>query len=153
MLSVEEGNMDPLLSYRVGSPNIVSETFDDEVVIVNLDDGNYYSLNNVGVEIWGIIKDGAQVDEIASHIARRYGGNHNNIRESVYAFAEKLLQENLISSCDKNESKTIKTPSADTQPDKLEFKAPVLQKYTDMQELLLLDPIHEVDDSGWPSKK
>jgi hypothetical protein len=27
---------------------------------------------------------------------------------------------------------------------------PVLDKYTDMQELLLLDPIHEVDDAGWP---
>ena len=145
--------MDPLTSYRVGSPNIVSETFDDEVVIVNLDDGNYYSLNNVGVEIWGIIKDGAQADEIASHIARRYNENNDNIEKRVYDFVEKLLQENLISSCDKNESKTITTPRVDTQPDKLEFKAPVLQKYTDMQELLLLDPIHEVDDSGWPSKK
>lgn len=27
-----------------------------------------------------------------------------------------------------------------------------LTKYTDMQELLLLDPVHEVDDEGWPSR-
>jgi hypothetical protein len=26
----------------------------------------------------------------------------------------------------------------------------VLQKYTDMADLLLLDPIHEVDEQGWP---
>jgi hypothetical protein len=26
----------------------------------------------------------------------------------------------------------------------------MLQKFTDMQDLLLLDPIHEVDESGWP---
>ena len=33
------------------------------------------------------------------------------------------------------------------------FVAPVLQKHTDMQDLLLLDPIHEVDETGWPSLK
>ena len=30
------------------------------------------------------------------------------------------------------------------------FEAPVLEKYTDMQTLLLVDPVHEVDDRGWP---
>ena len=28
---------------------------------------------------------------------------------------------------------------------------PRLRKYTDMQDLLLLDPIHEIDQSGWPN--
>ena len=27
-----------------------------------------------------------------------------------------------------------------------------LGKYTDMQELLLLDPVHEVDEAGWPNR-
>ena len=30
------------------------------------------------------------------------------------------------------------------------FETPVLEKYTDMAELLLLDPIHDVDATGWP---
>jgi hypothetical protein len=30
---------------------------------------------------------------------------------------------------------------------------PVLERYTDMQELLFLDPIHDVDESGWPHRK
>jgi hypothetical protein len=30
------------------------------------------------------------------------------------------------------------------------FEPPVLEQYTDMQDLLLLDPIHEVDEQGWP---
>ena len=34
------------------------------------------------------------------------------------------------------------------------FQAPSLQKYTDMEEMLALDPIHEVDEEmGWPSAK
>jgi hypothetical protein len=34
-----------------------------------------------------------------------------------------------------------------------EFSRPILTKYTDMKELLLLDPIHEVDETGWPNPK
>jgi len=30
------------------------------------------------------------------------------------------------------------------------FEPPVLTTFSDMQELLWLDPIHEVDDAGWP---
>jgi len=31
------------------------------------------------------------------------------------------------------------------------YKAPELDTYEDMQDLILLDPIHEVDESGWPN--
>jgi hypothetical protein len=34
-----------------------------------------------------------------------------------------------------------------------EFVTPCLQKYTDMEELLLIDPIHEIDEVGWPSAR
>ena len=51
---------------------------------------------------------------------------------------------------DVNKSDNNATPP---QQDNLNFEKPVLQKHTDMQELLLLDPIHEIDEKGWPSKK
>jgi hypothetical protein len=33
------------------------------------------------------------------------------------------------------------------------WSSPVLSIYDDMQDLLLLDPIHDVDESGWPAIK
>ena len=30
------------------------------------------------------------------------------------------------------------------------YQAPVLQAFDDMQDLLLFDPIHEVEPTGWP---
>ena len=33
------------------------------------------------------------------------------------------------------------------------YSPPVLNSYTDMEELLLLDPIHDVDQAGWPMPK
>ena len=33
------------------------------------------------------------------------------------------------------------------------FEPPLISKYSDMQELLILDPIHDVSDAGWPNPK
>jgi hypothetical protein len=33
------------------------------------------------------------------------------------------------------------------------YTKPVLNKYTDMQQLLLADPLHEVQEAGWPHTK
>jgi hypothetical protein len=36
-------------------------------------------------------------------------------------------------------------------PAGVSFRAPRLEKHTDMQDLILLDPVHEVDPQrGWP---
>jgi hypothetical protein len=35
----------------------------------------------------------------------------------------------------------------------VEFVMPLIEKFADMQELLLLDPIHEVKDAGFPYQK
>jgi hypothetical protein len=40
-------------------------------------------------------------------------------------------------------------PSGEPSP-REPFAAPALNTFSDMQELLLLDPIHEVDEAGWP---
>ena len=43
--------------------------------------------------------------------------------------------------------------ASDENKVKSAWQAPLLQKFTDMQALLLLDPIHEVDSAGWPQPK
>jgi hypothetical protein len=32
------------------------------------------------------------------------------------------------------------------------FDEPLVERFTDMQNLLLLDPIHEVTEEGWPQQ-
>jgi hypothetical protein len=33
------------------------------------------------------------------------------------------------------------------------YKAPALAVHEDMQDLITLDPIHDVDQVGWPTRK
>jgi hypothetical protein len=149
--------MDSLTQYRINSPKVIHETIDGETVIVNLDSGNYYSLDSIGAEIWDSVGKGFRVDHIIEDISCRYTGEREEIGRAVRLFVNELLQEALISSLESgaagsqaaHETPVISAP-ADGLPD---FNAPTLQKYSDMQDLLLLDPIHEVDETGWPNAK
>jgi hypothetical protein len=31
-----------------------------------------------------------------------------------------------------------------------EYRSPAIERFDDLEELLVLDPIHEVDEAGWP---
>jgi hypothetical protein len=66
----------------------------------------------------------------------------------VQALLKDLAAEDLISPTESAGSAA--TPGPGTRAP---YAAPTLQKHTDMQDLLLLDPIHEVDETGWPSVK
>jgi hypothetical protein len=52
--------------FRVSNPNVMSETIDGEVIIINLATGTYYSLKDVGAEIWSLVDGGATAEDISA---------------------------------------------------------------------------------------
>jgi hypothetical protein len=128
------------MSYRLNSPSVIHETIDDEVVIINLDKGHYYSLDGCGARIWKGLVGGASASAIASGLE----GASAEIEAGVLALAAELESEGLIVPGESDGGGAALDGPA------LPFKAVTLQRYSDMEELLLLDPIHEVDQQGWP---
>lgn len=68
-------------------------------------------------------------------------------------FVSKLIDEQLILAANGEQPAASSKGNEQPSPSPVPFEPPVLEKYTDMQDLLLLDPIHEVDDTGWPKRK
>lgn len=143
--------------YRINSPKVIHETIDGETVIVNLDSGNYYSLDGVGAEVWALIERGLPAGEIVEDIVRGYAGGHNDMVKTLHRFMDELQREDLISVFESEECKagarSGEKAVAQSTKQSLVFEPPVLHSYTDMQDVLLLDPIHDVDETGWPSPK
>ena len=67
---------------------------------------------------------------------------------SVGKFVDRLEDEKLIVPSESNCDNTAK---ADMPVVNMKFDIPAYQKFDDMQEMLLLDPIHEVSEAGWPN--
>ena len=135
--------------FRVNTPTVTHETIDGEAVIINLDSGNYYSLVDAGSFIWSIVERGASASEVQQLVQQTYQGNATEIDRGVQELLAQLQQENLIVPVDGATDLTEVLPSQNGHEKPL-FNAPLLNKFSDMQELLLLDPIHDVDEAGWP---
>jgi len=130
--------------------NIVHEIIDGEVVVANINNGNYYNISGLGTNIWEFLQLGAGYDDIIKTITAHYPNvDGAQISSEINNFISELQKEELIphiSSASAQCAEAItKLPPT--------FVVPKFEKFTDMQALLLLDPIHEVDVSGWPHEK
>ena len=139
---------------QINRPDVVHDIIDGEAVIVNLKSGNYYSLEKVGAEVWNLIALGKQISQIVAAICNRYASQTGEIDQSIKSLIDNLLKENLVVPCN-GDSHFNLDADGQVEPDQNsirgKFESPVLQKYTDMQDLLLLDPIHDTDETGWPN--
>lgn len=135
--------MTPGKTYSVNSQRAISETLDGETIIINLETGSYYSMNAGGSKVWELLQKGYSAEAIAEYL-----GDEKAVLDLVALLtADKLIIEN-------------QNPPANLAPlEKLEMEstgmnaAPAITKYEDMQEMLLADPVHDVEASGWPNLK
>ena len=143
--------MDRTTRFRVNSPKIIWETVDGEVLLIDLGTGNYYSLRGTGAVIWHAVAQGARVSEIAALLERAYEGE-NELEIALTRFLEEIAAEGLVIPVTADDEET--TALAYTVVSGAAFETPQLEKYTDMQELVLLDPVHDFEEAeGWPRKR
>src|SRR5215210_7409000 len=129
--------------FQLNSPPVVLETVDEETIIVNLDTGSYYDLNHSGGRLLEALDGGAALDGAIDAVAAAYAVERSQLAGAAEALVAQLAEEGIVVAADgaaaANGSVNGSTPPAKS------YEAPALSKYTDMQELLLLDPVHEVD--------
>jgi hypothetical protein len=134
--------MDKLL--RPNEPNVISEPMEEELVVINLETGCYYSLNSTAAVIWHNLEKGVTPKNIAEIFFEYKDDSKDDNKYKIESFCNYLKDERLM--IESNEVRAEeKLPIV-----KIKFEKPVIEKFSDMQEMLLLDPIHEVDDKGWP---
>jgi coenzyme PQQ synthesis protein D (PqqD) len=135
------------------NPSTVHERFGDETVILNLDSGIYYNVQGTGTVIWSLVSEGVSEAAILQRMRAKYAGNGDEIAGATTKFLDQLVMESLVepeniaNGGEQGLTITVAPSKGGT------FSLPLLQKYTDMEEMLLLDPIHEVDEHGWPSAR
>jgi hypothetical protein len=137
------------MRFSVNSGQVISEIIDGEAVMINLTTGNYYSLNPAGAAIWDALEAGASDEEIVHRLAARYDASQDELAAAVTHLLEELRREELVVPAEQNGA-----PPAPASPEpgssRAAFEPPRLEKHSDMQDLILLDPVHEVDERGWP---
>lgn len=139
--------------FRINSPSVAWENFEDETILVNLETGEYFSTRESGAEIWRRLAEGASLSEVCAALLALYDVEQARVESALHAYVETLRDRDLIVPADASAPTGRTETIAPNAAPKLVFVEPAIEVYSDMQDLLLLDPIHEVDESGWPNAK
>jgi len=135
--------------YEINAPVVISEPMDEELVVINLENGCYYNLNRTAAQLWNYLEQGCSLDKIIHHMSMFYGSEENVLLSDFTSLVQRLTDEQLIRVTEGMPINEIPLKKATGQS----YLKPNFEKYSDMQEMLLLDPIHEVSDAGWPHQK
>jgi hypothetical protein len=133
-------------TYRFNGTHFAFELFEDEVVILNVTEGSYFALGGWAFDVWLALADRHPLGRLADAIAGRYGVPADEIADELSNLAAKLVQEGILLEADPAEEvATLSEPPAGG------FRPLVFEKHVDMEDLMTLDPIHDVDpEQGWP---
>ena len=127
---------------------VAAKVIDGEAIIMNLTNGAYYSMDRTGAEVWEMIEIGGSVESIGAGIARRYGLDQRLALDDVERLVNELLAEGLIV---RAEGKNSTAGTLEHHVSSLTYQAPRLNKYTEMADLLALDPPMPALPSDRPS--
>ncbi len=134
--------------FTTNSRRVIHEEVDGEVIVIQLEDGNYYSLTGIGAEAWPLLVAGRSPAEAAAALTSDTESAAQQLRE----LTSELVAEHLLEPLPAGDEPAAAAP-ASPDPPKPAFQPPRLEKFSDMQDYLLIDPIHEVDEPGWPAKR
>jgi Coenzyme PQQ synthesis protein D (PqqD) len=138
------------VQYRVNSPHVISETVGGETIIVNLASGHYFNLQGTAVEVWQGLERGDSAETIVLELEQRFEAGAGEIDAAVNKLLDDFVAAELIVADGNGTGSSAATRAPLHVGDRVPFVHPSFTTFTDMQDIILLDPVHEVDTRGWP---
>lgn len=136
-----------MTQYRSNGPRFVDESVDGEALIMDMVTGTYYTCLGPATIAWEALKRGVEPGDVAAMIATRYEVDVAGVKRDLDAFVAELVQEEmLVVRNAEPEGGPIEPAPAPTGP----YEPLRIERYTDLADLILLDPVQDVSGAGWP---
>ncbi len=135
-------------TWIINRDSVSADLLEGEVVAIHLGTGIYYSLRGTAAAFWEMLGKPADASLLAAALGARFAVEPETARRDAAAFLAQLEKEALIRPADAGAPGEAIAPAAGRAP----YAPPVLERFSDLQDLLLLDPIHDVGAQGWPHR-
>ena len=124
---------------RINQPSVIFDEADGIIVVINLVTGHYFRLSEGASELWHLLAAGCTVESLAASCQ-----NPDDFNRDWPGLWAELLKHELVSvEVDSHNSQSNLQPWT--------YRAFSIEPFTDLEDILGLDPIHEVDPGkGWP---
>ncbi|WP_260582041.1 PqqD family peptide modification chaperone [Sphingopyxis sp. PET50] len=78
------------------NPSILFNDFDDGLMMMDIDSGNYFDIDSVGGRIWTLIETPTTVDRICESLLAEYEVEPDVCRTETIGFIEELADKGLV---------------------------------------------------------
>lgn len=93
MKQIENLDKDTLITIRT---DLDCTPLDNELVMMDLDKGKYYSLNSVGSSIWNMLKTPMTLSDLVTSLTKEFDIDYNKCCLEVTEFLNRLYDSELI---------------------------------------------------------
>lgn len=83
-------------SRLIRTPQVRATTRGDETVLLDVERGRYYSLNDVGSRIWALVCEGVPFGEIVDRVCAEYDVSRERGERDADVLIRQLLAESLV---------------------------------------------------------
>lgn len=136
--------------FGVNTSDVIFDVFDKEVVAIHMPTGTYHSLAGTGADVFRMLAEGpATLPDLTAAVAAKYEAAIETIQKDTAGFIEDLLSHSLVTVFESSALPPRVPPSNGAQ--RHAYASPAIVSYADLQQLFLLDPIHDVSAAGWPN--
>ncbi|WP_426570981.1 PqqD family protein [Aquihabitans sp. McL0605] len=125
------------------------ERLDDQVMMINLETGAYFALEQAAADCWSALVEGAGPEDLVQVLVAGFEVDRAQAAVDVDAFLRSLVDESILSWSPEAPAVAIAPPVAAIP--RAAYRPPQIEKHDDLEELLLLDPIHDIGPEGWPA--
>lgn len=134
-----------MTSYALNEEKMFADITDGVAIVINSETGIYYGMDELGTAVFEQLIKGVSQEKILEAL-QSLPNAPEDVAAKLENFIADLRDKGLII-------------SGDEHLEEVSFSAPeefsmTLSEYSDAQELLMADPIHEIkEDTGWTPEK
>lgn len=126
---------------------ILFENYDDELILLDLVGGVYYTINRTGADGLLVLLAASALDDAKFAMSQRFDECEEVLHSSMSGMIRQLLEFGVVKYRDEKE---IGISQDIDFKEKIPFGIPLVEQYKDIEDILKFDPIHDVADDGWP---
>jgi len=168
--------------FYVRPDDLVHDTIEGETVVIDLRSGIYFRFDGAATHAWSILLRRATEDELVDRLAASYAARRDAIADQVHGFLIALYRDGIlrrdtppaaalvgeVAGPDLDVAEAPRDAFAGLPLDRFDqlrplvggpadgkppFDGMTLNRFEDLDELLTIDPVHEVTDAGWPHRQ
>ncbi len=76
--------------------NIIARDLQGETVLLNKENGDYFTLNGIGSEVYNCINDGMETGEIIDLLFGKYDIEYDKLKTDIISLIDGMKEKNIL---------------------------------------------------------